>query len=153
MKKNFSKKWKASKQPRKQRKYKARAPLHIKKKFLSANLSKELRKKYKKRSFPIRKGDTVKVLRGNFKKRTGKIGRTELKRMRVTIEGVQRTKKDGTKVEVFFNPSNLQIRELDLEDKERMKSIEKKIRKEEGEKIKKKETEKEAEKQKEKGKK
>jgi large subunit ribosomal protein L24 len=133
MKKQFSKHWKASKQPRKQRKYRAKAPLHIKIKFLSANLDKELRKKYTKRSFPLRKGDTVKILRGSFKKKTGKIENVELKRSRVSIEGIQRTKKDGTKVEVFFHPSNLQIKTLNLDDKERMKSIERKIRQEEKE--------------------
>ncbi len=127
MKKQFSKYWKASKQPRKQRKYRAKAPLHIKRKFLSANLSKELRKKYQKRSFPIRKGDSVKIMRGSFKGKTGKINMVDLKRTRVSIEGLQRAKKDGTKVEVFFTPSNLQIKELNLDDKERIKSIERKL--------------------------
>ena len=63
MKAKFSKKWKSSKQPRKQRKYRAEAPLHVKHKLVSANLSKELRKKYGRRSFPLRKGDTVLVKR------------------------------------------------------------------------------------------
>ncbi len=131
MKKQFSKHWKASKQPRKQRKYRAKAPLHIRKNFLSANLRKELRKKYQRRSFPLRKGDVVRIMKGNFRKKTGKIEEVNLKRTKVSIEGIQRTKKDGTKVNVFFHPSNLQIKELNLDDKERMKSIERKIRKEE----------------------
>ena len=130
MKKKFSTKWKASKQPKKQRKYLANAPLHIKKRQLSVNLSKELRKKYKKRNFPIRKGDTVKIMRGTFKGKTGKIERIDTKRARASIEKIQRTKKDGTKVEVFFNASNLQIKEINLEDKKRIKSIEKKTKKE-----------------------
>ncbi len=129
MKKDYSKSWKASKQPRKQRKYRARAPLHVKHTFLSANLDKLLRKKYKKRSFPLRKGDTVKIMRGTFKGKTGKVERIDVKRTRASIEKIQRTKKDGTKVEVFFNASNLQIKELNLEDKERMNSIERKIKK------------------------
>ena len=62
MRNKFSTAWKASKQPRKQRKYLANAPLHLKKKFVSANLSKELRKKHEKRSLPLRKGDTVKAI-------------------------------------------------------------------------------------------
>ena len=130
MKKDYSKHWKASKQPRKQRKYRARAPLHVKHKFLTANLDKLLRKKYKKRNFPIRKGDTVKIMRGTFKGKTGKIERIDTKRARASIEKIQRTKKDGTKVEVFFNASNLQIKEINLEDKKRIKSIEKKTKKE-----------------------
>ena len=131
MKKIFSKDWKASKQPRKQRKYLAKAPLHIRRKFLSANLSKELRKKYLRRSFPLRKDDVVKIMRGSFKKQKGKIADVDKKRARVSIEGIQRQKKDGTKVAVHFAPSKLQIQELNLEDKERIKSIERKIREQE----------------------
>jgi len=128
MKKIFSKAWKASKQPRKQRKFRARAPLHILRKFLGANLSKELRKKYSRRSFFLRKGDNVKIMRGSFKKQKGKIGKIDTKRMRVSIEGIQRQKKDGTKVAVYFSPSKLQIQELNLDDKARIKSIERKIK-------------------------
>jgi len=124
MKKKFSKQWIKSKQPRKQRKYRANAPLHIKRKLMSANLDKELRKKYSRRSFPLRKGDSVKILRGEFKKRTGKIATVDLKKLRIAIEGIQRTKKDGSKINVWFNPSNLQIKELNLEDKKRRQAIE-----------------------------
>jgi large subunit ribosomal protein L24 len=60
MKKEFSTQWNASKQPRKQRKYLANAPTHTRHKFISANLTKELRKKYGKRNFPLRKEDSVK---------------------------------------------------------------------------------------------
>jgi len=124
MKQKFSKNWIASKQPRKQRKYRANAPLHIKRKFMSANLDKELRKKYGKRSFVLKKGDSVKIMIGKFKKKTGKIGSVDLKKSRVSIEGIQRTKKDGSKVNIWFTPSNLQIKELNLEDSKRKKAIE-----------------------------
>ena len=126
MKKEFSKKWKASKLPRKQRKYLANAPLHIRHKMLSSNLSKDLRKKYGKRNFPLKKGDSIRIMRGEFKSKTGKIESVDMKKLRVTIEGIYRTKKDGTKVGVYFNPSNLQIKELNLEDKKRRKAIERK---------------------------
>ncbi len=129
MKKNFSKHWKESKQTRKQRKYRARAPLHIKHKFVSANLSKELRKKYNRRSFPIKKGDSVIITRGSFKGKSGKIEKVNVKRAKVSIEKIQRSKKDGTKVAVKFHPSNLQIKELNLEDKKRIEAIERKIKK------------------------
>lgn len=131
MKKTFSKYWKASKQPRKQRKYLARAPIHIKRKLFSAHLSKELRKKHQRRSFTLRKGDTVKIMRGSFKGKTGKIDSLDSRRRKVSIEGIQRAKRDGTKVNIFFDSSNLQIKELNLDDKERIKSIERKIKKEE----------------------
>ena len=124
MKRKFSKSWKSSKQPKKQRKYLANAPLHLKKKLVSVNLSKELRKKHGKRNIPVRKGDTVKVMKGKFKKKQGKVISVELKRSKISIEGIQRKKQDGSKVNVKLQPSNLQIIELNLEDRKR------KIRKE-----------------------
>ena len=131
MKKDFSVSWKGSKQPRKQRKYRANAPLHVKHKMVSSNLSKELRKKYRKRNFPIRKGDNVRIMKGEFKGKTGKIDTINLKKMKIVIDGIYRTKKDGTKVSVYFDPSNLQIKELNLEDMKRKKSLERKESKKE----------------------
>ena len=128
MKKNFNKNWKASKQPRKQRKYSAKAPLHVKRKFLSINLSKELRKKYQKRNMVVRKNDLVKILRGKFKKQQGKISEVNLKKSIVFIEKMQVKKMDGSKVNVGFEPSNLQIIELNLDDQKRLKNFGKKIK-------------------------
>jgi large subunit ribosomal protein L24 len=123
MRKKFSTKWKSSKQPRKQRKYLANAPLHIKKKLMGVNLSKELRKKYHKRSIPVRKKDVVKIVRGKFKGKRGKIIWVILKAQKVEVEGIQIKKQDGSKVNVKLRPSNLQIIELNLEDKKRNKAL------------------------------
>jgi large subunit ribosomal protein L24 len=124
MKQEFSLSWKSSKQPRKQRKYRANAPLHIQRKLMSANLTKELHKKYGKKNFPIHKGDNVKIMKGEFKKKTGKIETVDFGNQRVTIEGIFRTKKDGTKVGVYFDASNLQIKDLNLEDGKRKTALE-----------------------------
>jgi len=121
--KKFNTSWKASKRPGKQRKYLAKAPLHLRGKLMSANLSKELRKKYSKRNLPIKKGDVVKVMRGKFKKKTGKIIIIDRARLRVEIEGIQMKKQDGSKANVKFNPSSLQITELNTEDKKRIKNM------------------------------
>jgi large subunit ribosomal protein L24 len=126
MKKKFSPAWKSSSQVRKKRKYLANAPKHLKRKIMGANLEKELRKKHGKRSFPIRKGDEVKVMRGKFAKKTGKVSDIYVKKMRVAIEGIQRKKNDGTKINVYFSPSSLQIQKLNLEDKKRVKALERK---------------------------
>ncbi len=125
MKNKFKKSWKASRQPRKQRKYLAKAPLHIKKKFVSANLSEDLRKKYGTRNLSIRKGDTVKIMRGKFKGKRGKVTKVLLKTSKIIIDGIQIKKKDGSKIDVKMEPSNLQILELNLDDKKRIKSKEK----------------------------
>ena len=122
MEKKFSKHWKSSKQPRKQRKYTANAPLHIKRKLLSVNLSKELRKEHKIRNIPVRKGDTVRITRGKFKKKQGKVTEVRVKTLDVIVEGIQIKKQDGSKVNVKLKPSNLQITELNLEDKKRLKN-------------------------------
>ena len=123
MKKQFSTSWKASKQPRKQRKYLAKAPMHLKKKFVSVNLSKDLRKKYVKRNVPVKKGDKVKIMRGKFAKKQGKVTQVNLKKLKIIIEGIQKTKTDGSKVNIPLRASNLQIIELNLEDKKRFKRI------------------------------
>ncbi|HJO14626.1 MAG TPA: 50S ribosomal protein L24 [Candidatus Pacearchaeota archaeon] len=126
MKQKFSASWTGSKQPRKQRKYRANAPLHLRRKMISISLSKELKKKHDKRNFPVRKGDNVSIMRGEFKGKSGKIESVDMKKMKVIIDGIYRTKKDGSKVAVMFEPSNLQIKELVLEDKKRKESLERK---------------------------
>jgi large subunit ribosomal protein L24 len=123
--KHFSKHWISSKKSKKQRKYRANAPKHLKRKLISSNLSKELRKTYKKRSIVLVKKDNVKIMRGQFKKRTGKIIDLNSKKGKVFIENIQKTKKDGTKINVPFDPSNLQVIELNLEDKKRIKKQDK----------------------------
>ncbi|MBT3404824.1 50S ribosomal protein L24 [archaeon] len=109
MKKEFSTAWKASKQPRKQRKFRANAPIHIKRKLLGVNLAKDLRKKVGARNVVIRKEDKVKIMRGKFKGKEGKILQVFTKQGKVTIEGIQAKKQDGSKVVIKMQPSNLQI--------------------------------------------
>jgi len=123
MKQKFSTKWKTSSQPRKQRKYSANAPLHIKRRLLSVNLSKELRKKYGKRNIVVRKGDNVKIMKGKFKNKQGKVIEVDIKNLKLKIEGTMIKKQDGSKVNVKIHPSNLQITELNLDDRKRMKNI------------------------------
>jgi len=120
MKKKFSREWIRSKQPRKQRKYNYNAPLHIKGKFMAAHLSKDLMKKYNRRSIRVRKGEKVILLRGQFKKKKGNVERVDLKKSKVYISGVEMIKKDGTKVFYPIHPSNLVVTELNLDDKKRI---------------------------------
>ena len=124
MRNQFSTSWIASKQPRKQRKYIHNAPLHLRHRLLGAHLSKELRKKYNKRAIPVRKGDEVIVMRGKFKKKKGKVSQANLKKGTIFIEGLQRQKKEGAKANIPFFPSKVQILSLNLDDKERIKSLE-----------------------------
>ena len=127
MKSVWSRSWKKSKQPRKQRKYVYNAPLHIRHKFLSAHLSKELIKKYNKRSIPLRKGDKVKIVRGQFKGKGGKIENADPKKLAVNITGIEKIRRDGGKSFIPIKASNIVITELNLEDKKREEKLKGKI--------------------------
>ncbi|HII15295.1 MAG TPA: 50S ribosomal protein L24 [Nanoarchaeota archaeon] len=122
----WSKDWKASTRPRKQRNYRTRAPLHIKQKMLAAHLSKELRAKYSRRSIALRKGDKVKIARGQFRGKSGNITEVRVKEMKVAVEGIENIRKDGSKMPYMLEPSNLTVTELNIEDKRRKESLERK---------------------------
>lgn len=126
MRKEFSTSWKASIKPSKQRKYRFAAPLHVKKSFMHSHLAKDLRKKFKKRAVSIRKGDKVKIMVGNFRKQEGRVERVDLKKTKVYVSGIEKTKKDGSKRFIPLDPSNLMIIELMTEDKKRQSILERK---------------------------
>lgn len=119
VKQKFSTAWKASKQPRKQRKYLINAPKHVRRKFLVSTLTKELRKKHGVRNIELRTKDEVEVMRGKFSSKRGKVTAINLKKLKVAIEGMQATKRDGAKANVWFTPSRLRIVVLNEEDKKR----------------------------------
>ena len=118
--KEYSNKWKSSIKPKKQRKYLANAPLHTKRKIMSANLSKELRKEINKRNIPVRKGDKVKIMRGIFRGKIAKVEKVLRRDYKLLLEGIMKEKKDGSKVKFPLHYSNVQILELDLADKKRI---------------------------------
>ena len=123
---NFTTTWKRSTQPRKQRKYRYNAPLHVKQKFVHVHLSAELRKKHGFRNVQVRKGDKVKIMRGSNKGKEGKVDRVSLKYEKVYITGFENIKKDGSKTMISFTPSNLMIITLNIDDKKRKQKLESK---------------------------
>ena len=122
MTEKWNSKWKSSKRPSKQRLYIFNAPLHIKSKLIKSHLSKELRKKYSSRSVRVRKGDKVKIMIGDFKGKTGIIEKIDIKKLKIYVQGIEITKKDGGKVLLPLNPSNLLVQELNLLDKRRLEN-------------------------------
>ena len=111
-----------SKQPRKQRKALYNAPAHARGKHLSATLSKDLRADLGKRSLPVRTGDKVRVLRGDFKGHEGEVLDVDYGSYKVTIEDVTLSKPDGTAVFLPVDPSNLMIIDADTKDDRRIKN-------------------------------
>ena len=109
-------------QPRKQRKARYNAPAHARGKYLSATLSKDLREKIGKKSLPLRSGDKVRVLRGDFKGHEGEVLEVDYGSYKVTIEEVTLSKPDGTAVFLPVDPSNLMIIDADTKDDRRIKN-------------------------------
>lgn len=126
MKSKFSKTWNSSKQPRKQIKFRTNAPNHIKRTFMGCLLDKKLRETFNKKSIEVIKGDEVIVMRGKFAKKKGKIGKVDIKNTRIQIDGLQRTKKGGEKLETWFHPSKVKIITLNEKDLRRFKKTSKK---------------------------
>ena len=115
-----------SKQPRKQRKARFQAPLHVRHKLMGVTLSEELRERYETRSLPVKKGDTVLFMRGDFKEQEGKVEKVDLKHYRLMIDGVSVQKPDGNQIYHPVHPSNVMLVEMDLEDEERNQALERK---------------------------
>lgn len=103
---------------KKQRKARAHAPLHKKKRMVSAHLDSSLMSEYNVRSLPVRKGDTVKVIRGHadFKATEAKVASVDLKHMKIIVENITIPKADGTQKPKPIDPSDVLITKLDLSD-------------------------------------
>ena len=124
MKAKHSIAWVSSTQPRKQRKYRYNAPLHIKGKFLTAHVVKDLHAKHGIRSIRVRTGDKVRILRGQFKNREGKVERVDVKKGKIFITKIDTLKKDGaTRVLYPIHASNVVIVEFDTTDKRRNEKL------------------------------
>lgn len=114
----------ASKQPRKQHKALGNAPWHARRKLLTAPLSKDLQRQLGIKRLPIRVGDTVLVMRGDFKGTRGKVTRVDYGRIRIFIDSVSTKKPNGETVYYPIHPSKVVIVEIDQSDKARMAAIE-----------------------------
>jgi large subunit ribosomal protein L26e len=71
------------------------APSHLRRKLMSAPLSKDLRKKYSVRSMPVRKDDEVIVLSGTHKGNKGKVVTVYRKKWCINIEKLTKNKLNG----------------------------------------------------------
>lgn len=113
-----------STKPGKTRKSFHTAALHVVSKRLSASLSSELASKYNRQSVRLRKGDSVKVLRGEYKGVEGKVTAVEVESGRVMVEGVTREKIAGGTVPIKIHASKVFATALNLDDKWRKTRLE-----------------------------
>lgn len=114
--------------PRKRRRRLFQAPLHQRRREFSAPLSAELKKAHNTNSFPVRTGDSVRIMRGDRKGLEGKVSRVDRAKYRVFVEGVTREKVDGTTILVPIHPSKVRITSLNLDDKRRREILKRKGR-------------------------
>ncbi|MFZ0656347.1 MAG: 50S ribosomal protein L24 [Nitrososphaeraceae archaeon] len=98
---------------------------HKRDKFLGANLSENLREQHRRRGMRVIKGDTVRILRGEYVGIEGKVEKVNTERSTLSIEGVQREKIRGGNVKVQIHASNVQIISLNTDDEYRMKGTKK----------------------------
>ena len=101
-----------------------RASYQTKSKQLGSALSKDLHKKYGKRSVRVIEGDSVTILRGEFKGVDGKVSEVSTEKSSVAIEGVKKEKTKGDKFDVYIHTSNLLVTSLNTDDKWRMAKLE-----------------------------
>jgi large subunit ribosomal protein L24 len=102
------------------------ATSHMRHKLFGAHLSPELAASHLVKTFPVRSGDTVRVMRGDHKGSEGKVTRIDKKKYRIYVEGLTREKVDGTQIFVPIHPSKVMVTQLNLDDKWRKKILERK---------------------------
>jgi large subunit ribosomal protein L24 len=97
--------------------------INIKKHKIDKNicspLADNLRNEYHKRNARVIQGDTVKVLRGEYKNVEGKVEKVKTGLSTLFIEGIQREASKGGKVKIPIHSSNVMITSLNLQDKQR----------------------------------
>lgn len=109
--------------PSKQRKKIYDAKGQTLRKLLAAPLSDDLQVSQGRRSYPVRKGDTVKIVRGDYAGVEGKITDIDAHGQRLFVEGVTREMTSGTSTNVSVHSSKVMITKLNLDDKWRSESI------------------------------
>jgi large subunit ribosomal protein L24 len=98
-------------------------PKHVRDKNICSTLTDDLREQYRRRSIRVIKGDTVRVMRGEYTGIEGKVEKVNTTRGTLSIEGVQREKVRGGNVKVQIHSSNVRVSGLNLDDKYRQDRV------------------------------
>ena len=101
-----------------------RAPYAVRSKQVSGSLSKDLRKKYGKRSVRLALDDSVKIIRGEYKGIDGKITKISIDKSSIAIEGIKKEKLKGEKIDVYIPSSNILVISLNTDDHWRKSKLE-----------------------------
>jgi large subunit ribosomal protein L24 len=98
-------------------------PKHQRDKMVGAVLEDTLRKQYGRKNIRVIKGDSIRVMRGEYKGVEGKVEKINSEHSSLQIEGIQRDKIRGGQVKVSIHSSNVMIIALNLDDKYRSNKL------------------------------
>jgi len=108
------------------RKQQRNAPTHIRRKYLSAPLSPSLKTQYGTRTLTVVENDTVSITKGDRKLAEGKVLRVDTNDGKLYIEGITRTRLDGSTVQIPVRAENVMLTKLNLDDDRRKAILERK---------------------------
>lgn len=91
-------------------------PKHQRDKMVGAMLEDSLRQQYGRKNIRVIKGDSVRVMRGEYKGVEGKVEKVDSEHATFHIEGIQREKIRGGQVKVPIHSSNVMVIGLNLDD-------------------------------------
>lgn len=98
-------------------------PKHRRDRNVGAVLEDSLRKQYGRKNIRVVKGDSVRVMRGEYKGVEGKVEKVNTEQAIFIIEGIQREKIRGGQVKVPINSSNVMVISLNLDDDYRSRKL------------------------------
>ncbi len=87
-------------------------------------LSEELREKFKRKSVRPREGDSVRIVRGEYKGIEGKITRVFPRDGTLNVDGVTKEKQKGGTAPIPIRSSNVMLTAVELGDKNRKNKLE-----------------------------
>ena len=96
---------------------------HQRDKMVGAVLEESLRKQYGRKNIRVVKGDSVRIMRGEYKGVEGKVEKVNTEHATFHIEGIQREKIRGGQVKVPIHSSNVMVISLNLDDKYRSRKL------------------------------
>lgn len=115
--------------PRKQRFFRFNAAMHQRQHFVHAHIDKALRQRLGVgvRAVQISKGDTVRVVSGKNRGKSGKITRVDMRKGRVYIDSLKRKNAKGKEFDVPTASSSVYITDLNLADRYRADKLKVKV--------------------------
>jgi large subunit ribosomal protein L24 len=109
--------------PRRQRRALYNADTFERRLRMTVPLSRELRRRFRRRSIPLRKGDTVRVLSGSFVGREERVAKVNRRDYAVTLDNVTLKTAEEKLKPLEIRPAHLVVTRLNLSDPWRRRTL------------------------------